>query len=234
MIKWHGVEPPWLVERLFILGLGGSHSYGTNTPESDVDYKGITIPPKSYYFGIKNFDSYHSPEGKDPDIVVYSLKKYTNLAMQANPNVLELLFLSPKHYIYVHPIAQELIENRNLFLTQLCHRSFTGYALSQLKRMKNRKGRPNHGAGSEKREQRIEKYGYDTKNGLHLIRLLKMGIEILRDGNLTVDRQGIDAEELKAIGKGAYALEELIQYGESLLSQADYYLKETKLPKKPI
>jgi len=38
--KWE-----WLENRTIILSPVGSYAYGTNTDESDKDYKGICIPP---------------------------------------------------------------------------------------------------------------------------------------------------------------------------------------------
>jgi hypothetical protein len=68
----------------------------------------------------------------------------------------------------------------------------------------------------QKRRELVERYGYDTKNAAHLIRLLKMGIEFLRDGELHVDRTGIDAEELKAIKRGEWELAEVQKLAERL------------------
>lgn len=60
-----------------------------------------------------------------------------------------------------------------------------------------------------------EKFKYDTKHSVHLIRLLRMGIEILRDGKVIVDREEAgDAEELRQIRNGSMSYEELIEYAE--------------------
>ena len=56
----------------------------------------------------------------------------------------------------------------------------------------------------EKRKRLVEKFGYDTKNASHLIRLLRMGMEFLVDGELHVERE--DAKELLRI-KGREAFE---------------------------
>lgn len=52
------------------------------------------------------------------------------------------------------------------------------------------------------------RHGYDTKHAMHLIRLMRMGLEILRTGNLVVRRP--DADELNAIRDGALSFEELL------------------------
>ena len=38
---------------LILLALTGSQAYGTATPTSDRDYKGVFIAPKDYYLGFK-------------------------------------------------------------------------------------------------------------------------------------------------------------------------------------
>lgn len=45
------------IEELKILEvITGSNLYGTNTPESDIDYAGIFIPTIDYYFGLKKVE----------------------------------------------------------------------------------------------------------------------------------------------------------------------------------
>jgi hypothetical protein len=39
--RWCKSQLPWLKSRTIFLCLSGSHAYGTATPESDVDLRGI-------------------------------------------------------------------------------------------------------------------------------------------------------------------------------------------------
>lgn len=71
-------------------------------------------------------------------------------------------------------------------------------------------------------------HGYDTKHGMHLIRLLRMGVEIVRDGELRVRRP--DADELLAIRDGALAYEDLIAEAEDLEAQMREALPNSPLP----
>lgn len=125
----------WLKERTIYVTLSGSHSYGTNIATSDVDYRGIAIPPKQYYLGIN--DRFEQAEQKDPDLTIFDLRKYIELAANANPNVLELLYTDPKDQLLVTPIGQKLIDNRDIFLSQKAKHTFSGYAISQLKRLQS-------------------------------------------------------------------------------------------------
>ena len=68
MIKFEG--PKWVHDNCVYLVLTGSHAYGTNTPESDYDYAGITVPPKEVILphlagkiiGFDNLDTFNSYE----------------------------------------------------------------------------------------------------------------------------------------------------------------------------
>jgi len=117
--------------------LSGSHAYGLATPESDYDYRGIFIPDKKYYFNP--FQKVEQFEFKDSDRVIYEITKFINLATQANPNILELLFIDKKFIKKTSPEAELLREHRNLFLTARCKFTYSGYAFAQLKRIKNHK-----------------------------------------------------------------------------------------------
>jgi hypothetical protein len=77
-----------------------------------------------------------------------------------------------------------------------------------------------------------EKYEYDTKHAMHLVRLLRTGAEALETGTIIVRRP--DAEELLAIRNGAWSYADLIEYAEYMDKHVRevLYLK-TKLPKKP-
>ena len=59
--------------------------------------------------------------------------------------------------------------------------------------------RPTRVTWARKRKRLVEQYRYNTKNAAHLIRLLRIGIEFLRDGELIVDRGGYDAQDLLAV-----------------------------------
>ena len=72
------------------------------------------------------------------------------------------------------------------------------------------------------------KHGYDTKHGMHLIRLLRMGVEILASGDLRVRRD--DAEELLAIRAGALDYDALLEQADALEQAMRDALPSTPLP----
>jgi len=82
------------------------------------------------------------------------------------------------------------------------------------------------------RSELEEKNKYDTKNAMHLVRLLKMGVEALRDEEIIVKRP--DAQELLDIRNGSLTYDELIKYAEAMDKEVrEVWYKKTKLPKHP-
>jgi predicted nucleotidyltransferase len=80
-----------------------------------------------------------------------------------------------------------------------------------------------------KRKALVRKYGYDTKNGAHLIRLLRMALEFLQTGKFNVYRQN-DAEELKEIKQGKWPLEKVKADAEMLFDKAKAARDVSTLP----
>ena len=128
-----------LDKHTILLVLSGSRSYGTNTPSSDYDYKGIAIPPLEYYFGYaKNFEQAEEQvnKGHDADKTVYAIRKFFKLAADCNPNILEVLYAPEKCHVFSTQWSDLLLDNRDLFLSKKARFSYAGYAHSQLKRLK--------------------------------------------------------------------------------------------------
>jgi len=78
------------------------------------------------------------------------------------------------------------------------------------------------------------KFGYDTKHGSHLVRLMKMCREILTQGKVIVKRTE-DREELLAIkNHGIWSYEKLIEWSDTQEKELnDLYKTSKALPKEP-
>jgi predicted nucleotidyltransferase len=72
------------------------------------------------------------------------------------------------------------------------------------------------------------KHGYDTKHAMHLVRLMRMGVEILDRGELIVRRS--DAAELNAVRDGAWSFDVLLEQTEALRTQMEDAARRSKLP----
>lgn len=126
---------PRLGENIILLGLGGSHSYGTNVPDSDLDIRGITLNSKEEVLLRKDFEQIVD---SGTDTTIYSFSKMVSMLADANPNTLEIIFQDEDSYLYLSEIGKLLIENRHLFLSKKCFYTFGGYARMQLRRLDNK------------------------------------------------------------------------------------------------
>lgn len=127
-----------LGENIILIGLGGSHAYGTNHDNSDVDIRGIATNSKRNILIGKDFEQVVDV---DTDTSIYSFEHIIKLLCTCNPNTIEILGLKPAHYLFITPIGLELISNRKLFLSKLAAHSFGGYANAQLRRLENKSSR---------------------------------------------------------------------------------------------
>ena len=121
-----------LGNNIILIGLGGSYAYGTNTENSDLDIRGCALNTKEEILTNKNFEQFVNEE---TDTTIYSFNKLVSLLSNSNPNTIEIMGLKPEHYLYIHPIGQELLNNAHLFLSKRAVHSFGGYANQQLRRM---------------------------------------------------------------------------------------------------
>ena len=145
---------PWLREATILMTLGGSRAYGTNTSTSDVDIKGVAIPPRECLFGfVENFEQADKPSHAakfidclHPDLqeiakvtkiegTIFSLRKFMALAADCNPNILDVLFCDDADVLQATTAGWILRDHRSLFLHKGARYRFAGYAISQLKRI---------------------------------------------------------------------------------------------------
>ncbi len=350
-----GSNLKWLRDRTLLLTKHGSQAYGTATPTSDTDYKGIVVEPREYYVGMG--PGFEQAEFHKPDAVLYSLRKFLRLAADCNPSIIEVLFTDERDWVLVPEAPPRgdawtfrmflslgrLLDARQTFLSRKARWTFSGYAMSQLKRIRThhrwlvsppqeeptRKafGLPEKtvipydqllaaedvirkemasmynldldldeagnvklksgldalrsrlatllgGKDAEERvvgkqlgydtnflllleheraykNARIEweqyhnwkrtrnperaaleaKHGYDTKHAMHLVRLMRMGAEILAGKGVVVKRP--DADELLAIRAGAWSYETLFEWAQAQEQDMDRLYRESPLPHAP-
>jgi hypothetical protein len=320
------------IKDIVVTHMAGSHAYGTSTPESDIDIRGVFVAPREQictpFFPIREVTLEDQEDGK-----MYELNTFMKLYCDMNPNIVETLWVEPMDVISHSPMYWLLrISNEALLSSKVAY-TFSGYAISQLKRIKGHDRwlnnpkpmeapvrrdfmKPIHHFKSgfnmplekfyegyalmhygndiygvlkkdgkkmfnkdgsihkvewdewteeDKRETPIMivkcceeeykdalashkqywewkanrnvkrheteiKYGYDTKHAMHLVRLLRMGEEILTGKGVIVKRP--DAKELLDIRNGAWEYEDLIKWAEEKdeLIRGRLY-RDTKLPR---
>lgn len=204
---------PWLKGRMSFLALAGSRAYGTEVPESDLDWRGVAIPPVEVCHDLwSRFDTFTPPKGgevRQPDLEIHSLQKFMNLAGKGTVGILELLFLPADCYILRGFGLDKLIQNRDLFLSKRIVNAVAG----NVKQFKGRLAKK-----------------WDTKTAMHIVRLLKTSTEVLRGQPWTVRRPH---PELMPIRLGLRT--EISVLEEILELEADFAVAAvtTKLPADP-
>lgn len=220
-----------LGNNIIILTLGGSHAYGTDNENSDLDIRGCALNNKMQILANENFEQFTN---EATDTTIYAFNKLITLLSNVNPNTIEMLGNKPEHYFYVSPIGQELIDNAHLFLSKRAIYSFGGYANQQFRRLENKSNRLVGQAQNEEHIYKtIEHAAYDFKNRyfempddaikLYIDKAIQEGYdtEIFMDVNLTHyplrDYKGMWSEMqsiVKAYGKIGKRNEKAIEHNK--------------------
>jgi predicted nucleotidyltransferase len=145
----------------------GSQAYGLSRDGSDVDRRGVYVPPADLEWSIYSLPE--QIERRESEECYWEIKKFLILALKSNPNILECLF-SPL-IEYSDEIGDVLCSKRSIFLSKLAYQTYNGYVMSQFKKL----------------EQDVRNQGeIKWKHAMHLIRLLLQGISLLEEGTLPV------------------------------------------------
>lgn len=126
-----------LINSKYILfkSIRGSHLYGLETPESDIDTYSIFCAPQNWLYGTGlDYSSFIGDEKNDN--VISELKKYFTELGKSNPDALISLFTPKDKILYMNPILNPIFEIRDSLLTKECFKSFRGYAKSQINKAK--------------------------------------------------------------------------------------------------
>ena len=191
----------------------GSRAYGLDNENSDTDLRGIYLPPVNLHWSLYGIPE--QLENHDSQECYWELQKFIVLALKANPNILECLY-TPK-IEKVAPIAEKIIVEKEIFLSQLVYQTYNGYVMSQFKKM----------------EQDLRNQGkIKLKHAMHLIRLLLSGITILQEGFVPV-RVERYREKLLAIRDGNLPWDEINKWRLDLHKKFDRSLSKTSLPERP-
>lgn len=214
------IQPPkWLTDNVHYEVITGSVSYAVSSDTSDMDVVGFAIPPKSYIFPhtegeimgfgtpLERFEQYQQhhvmdkEENQEYDFTIYSIVKYFNLCMENNPNMVDTLFTPQRCVLFASKIGQVVRDNRKLFLHKGSYHKFRGYAYAQLDKIDKGSNKSN-----PKRQESIEKFGYDVKFAYHVVRLALEGEQILREHDLNIEQ---NSEILKSIRRGEWSIEKI-------------------------
>ncbi|MEZ5991683.1 MAG: nucleotidyltransferase domain-containing protein [Planctomycetota bacterium] len=191
----------------------GSRAYGLSGADSDTDLRGIYLAPAELHWSL--FGVPEQLEDKQNEECYWELQKFIQLALKANPNILECLYTPLVEH--ASPLATELLARREMFLSKLAYQTYNGYVLSQFRKL----------------EQDVRASGnIKWKHAMHLIRMLLSGIHLLKHRTVLVD-VGEHRDRLLAIKRGELPWEEVDAWRLDLHGQFDAAFQKTKLPERP-
>lgn len=217
----------------------GSFAYAVSSDNSDLDVYAVCIPDKEMVFphlkgmipgfgpNPQNFEVtqlHHIQHGESEyDVAVYSIVKFFQLCSENNPNMIDALFVPQRCITHMDEIGTMIRQARHKFLHKGSYHKFRGYAHSQLAKIKTKKP-------VGKRAELVEKFGYDVKFSYHVVRLAEECHQILEEGDLDLERS---KEILKAVRRGEWTLEELIDWFKRKEELLDKLYSESKLQHSP-
>lgn len=151
-----------------------------------------------------------NPPSHKPAREEFGLEKYTKIAKE---NASAILSLPEK---WIRPDAREYVLREKKYEGAMEH--WNSYQKWDKER-------------NPARKEMERKYGFDVKHAMHLIRLLRMGQEILKDGVVNVYRP--DREELRGVLRGEWTYDQLVAYAKSVDTGMDELYKKSTLRHEP-
>ena len=202
-----------LYEHVVFRCVVGSRAYGLDGEGSDVDVRGVYLPPAALHWSLYGIPE--QLESKETEEVYWELRKFVVLALKANPNILECLYTPLVER--VEPVAGELLRERGRFLSKVVYQTYNGYVMSQFKRLE-----------ADFRTLGAPKW----KHAMHLVRLLVSGVTALREGHVPV-RVEEHRDALLAIKRGEVPWDEVNAWRLALHRDFDAAYAASRLPERP-
>ncbi|NEC66165.1 nucleotidyltransferase domain-containing protein [Streptomyces sp. SID9727] len=191
----------------------GSRAFGLATEDSDTDRRGVFLAPTPLFWRFEKPPTHI--EGPADEQFSWELERFCELALRANPNVLECLH-SPL-VDHVDGTGRELLALRGAFLSRRAHDSFVRYAVAQRRKL----------------EADVRQYGAPRwKHAMHLLRLLASCRDLLRTGVLDIE-VGEAREDLLAVRRGEVPWPEVERRMTRLAAENDEVAPASPLPAEP-
>ncbi|MFD5427117.1 DNA polymerase beta superfamily protein [Streptomyces sp. NPDC127084] len=191
----------------------GSRAFGLATDGSDTDRRGVFLAPTALYWRFDKPPTH--VEGPADEQFSWELERFCELALRANPNILECLH-SPL-IEHIDGTGRELLALRKAFLSRQAHETFVRYAWGQRRKL----------------DADVRQHGAPRwKHAMHLLRLLASCRDLLRTGRLVIE-VGEDRERLLAVKRGEVAWAEVESWMTRLADEADRAVGGSPLPEQP-
>lgn len=191
--------------RVLFAKIWGSHSHGTELPESDVDYLAVYACSPAELLGLSPPPDTVSKEA--PDYQAHEARKFAALIRKGNPGVIECLFT--ERWFVDSPEWRALRELRTGFLNQTTLKQYLGYCRGQLHRLDA--GTRLHTRGGK----------FNTKWAYHMVRLALDAERIAQGDPPVVFKEGAENELLMEVRAGRYEPSELATMFQEIEARID-------------
>lgn len=209
----------------------GSHLYGTAIPGvSDQDVLALVIEPPAYVIGLGEVDDqgrlrqyeqyeYHTqPDSArngpfDVDFTAYSLRKWCRLAAGGRTDALLPVFAAGENILEMAWPGKDLHARRDLFISAYTANRYIDYL-------------------KQKHATLVKKPDFDTKAGMHAVRLGLQGVELLSTGRITLPVPDNVRKYLLNIRGGRVIKDEVLERIEWLREELLDLRETTSLPER--
>ena len=171
--------------------LGGSISYGLNTPTSDKDERYLFINTDiSKIIGLERQDQeIRQKDGEDK--MGWEIRHFLNLLHRGNTMCLEMIY-NDKWILVTDEFTHIQAHRTNLIDSHVLYKCLRGYCQSERALVLGKRT----GVLGGKRREHLEKYGYSYKNAVQFLRLCLCGKVFFQEGYFPVNITSIDTEKL--------------------------------------
>jgi predicted nucleotidyltransferase len=209
-----------MAERTTVLRApAGSTLPGLNLPgKGDSDEVGVCVEDIHAAMGFSEFEQYiyrsaavregqHDAPSQpgDLDLTMYSLRKFLRLALQGNPQIIQTLFVPEHLCIHRSELGAELQGLAPEIVSKKAGMRYLGYMESQRQKLLGERGQKR-----VNRPELEEKFGFDTKYMMHVLRLGFQGVELLSTGKLSFPMPEADRAFTYAVRLGEVPLQEAL------------------------
>jgi predicted nucleotidyltransferase len=232
-----------MAERTTILRVpAGSNLHGLNLQgKDDRDELAVCVEDIDAAMGFGEFEQYiyrtaAEREGRndapsqfgDLDLTIYSLRKFLRLAMQGNPQLVQILFVPFSLHVKSDARGLQLQELAPAIVSRKAGARYLGYLEAQRQRLLGERG--------QKKTNRPEleaEHGFDTKYAMHILRLGFQGVELMTTGRLTLPMAEHERAFCFATRKGEVPLQDVLTKAGELERQIKDLLDDAPIPAEP-
>ncbi|MFC0433607.1 DNA polymerase beta superfamily protein [Kutzneria buriramensis] len=202
-----------MIEHTVLSVIVGSHAQGLDTGESDVDRRGVYVPPTALFWRFEKPPA--SVDGPEQERLSWEVEHFLALGLKGNPNVLEVL--ASDLLETCTPLGDELRALLPALLSQRVADSYRRATAQQFARAAAAMA-----SGGTPRWKQV----------MHVIRLLTQCDRMLTSGELVL-RVGEHRSQLLAVKEGDVPWPDVVKWVEDLRDRTARAVLRSPLPAVP-